>query len=339
MYSLSRICYGIRIHKRQAVQQELSRKMYLTKAIAYLLASLTPFVSFSSPMKLNNNFLNRSGELDGIYPTASDISSDGKYLFIVGYGKKSCEDKGDGLMVFDISDASKITKAASHCGLYFKPSAEALSILSESPYRLLVSAEGWNTAKICEFDPLSQDLSCDDEIYIDDFKSGKKMQENSGIDVARKDQIPLRKGDLWVMPDSSDKLWIYDEDCYKNGECGAKFKLKLPKYLNQAEDICINPCPEDNSKQCTYIADIGAGGSDKLYTISHDKLATLIEAKDQDEIKLSEWNEYNLRDLGKQTKDDSESFSTIVYKGEVYAVITYKNQKGLIETFKIIPKK
>ncbi len=95
--------------------------MNLTKTMAYLLASLTPFVSFSSPTRLDNNFLNRSGELDGIYPTASDISSDGKYIFVVGYGKKSCEGKGDGLMVFDISDTSKIKKTAAYCGLYFKP--------------------------------------------------------------------------------------------------------------------------------------------------------------------------------------------------------------------------
>ena len=309
--------------------------MNLSQITACLLTLVTAFAAFSSPLKLDNMKLNNNDALDGMYPTASDISSDGRYLFIVGYGKNSCEDKGDGVMVFDISKPNKINRVATYCGLYFKPSAEALSLLSENPYQLLVSAEGWNNAKICEFNVSTKDLTCDDEIYINDFKSGKKMQENSGIDIARKDQIPLKKGDLWVMPDSSDRLWIYDKDCYKNGECEAKFKLKLPKYLNQAEDICINTCPEDSSKQCTYIADIGSGGSDKLYTISHEKLATLIENKEQAEIKLKEWNEYNLRDLGKKIKDDSESFSTIVFEGEVYAVISYKNKEGLIETFKI----
>jgi hypothetical protein len=280
--------------------------------------------------------LNKNFALDGLYPTATDISSDAKYLFVVGYGRKACEQTGDGLVVFDISDSAKIEKVASYCGLYFKSSAEALSILSEYPYRVLVSAESMSTAKICDFNPTSKELSCDDEIYIDDFKSGKEMQENSGIDIAKEDYLPLKKGDLWVMPDSSDKLWIYDRSCYEQGECEAKLKIKLPKYLNQAEDICINSCPEDHTKQCTYIADIGAGGSDKLYTISHEKLASLIT--DDKKIYLNDWTEYKLRDLGKNIKDDSESFSTISFNGEIYAVITYKNKKGLIEAFKISSK-
>ena len=67
--------------------------MNLSQFTACLLTLVTAFAAFSSPLKLDNMKLNNNDALDGMYPTASDISSDGRYLFIFGTEKTPVKTK------------------------------------------------------------------------------------------------------------------------------------------------------------------------------------------------------------------------------------------------------
>ena len=126
-----------------------------------------------------------------------------------------------------------------------------------------------------------ESFSCAAGADIQDFGSGV-MRENSGIDTAtsRTDGV-AELGDLWVVADGGEYPHAYPGVLHFPQEsevaCEARTKVKLPRYLSQAEDISVNACAPGmglgGGDECIYIGDIGAYGTDTLYIIPYSSIS------------------------------------------------------------------
>ena len=310
---------------------------------------LRPFHGLALGTSGSNN------RLQDLNPTAADLSSDMKVLAVLGYGSRSCNGLVDGIVLFDLSKDEEVNTIGHHCGLYEKSSAESLAIIEYIPNEkvsVLVAAEQIHHTMICEADLKTSPASidCKNHTKFSDFHNGGEMQENSGIDVVGIHQSTssglIKPEDLWVMPDSSQFLWVYGYECYIDATLceDPKVKLTLPRYLQQAEDLAIAKCPNHDSEKgelCTYVGDIGRYGTSRLYVIPHKTVDDLLKGQEasSDEIPSLElnpcdWRYYNLDDYGKDWSD-SEAMTIFEKDQKIFALVIHKNSQGTLWSFEM----
>ena len=236
--------------------------------------------------------------LNGLYATGLDISSDGTYGVVLSYGNgKDCFTRYDAT-VFGAK------KTMEHCGLFNRNSAESIAIINEEPMTVLISAEGYKSYIICDWEGY---VYCD-KIENDSFiKSG--LKEISGMDFSK-------DGLLYAVNDNDKFLYVYKFMFYN---IEYLTKINLPWYLHQAEGLSIDQCFNDVlGRDCVYIADVGLYGTDNLFIYN---------------ISRRSWD---VRYLDFQEKGkDIESVGTTVIDGVVNLILISKTKEAKITVIQL----
>ena len=265
--------------------------MFKAYILLFLLLHPTYLLSFGLPDK------------DGMYITGMDVSKSLDALAVVGYGQGSCEGAGDGFMIYS-QGISMRQPYIKYCGLYFRSSAEAIAVYSESPLQVVITAEQHGESFLCEVDEDSGAVDCD-VFKTPDFKKGR-MAEVSGIDFDS-------RGRMYAHPDNGQYIFRYKARCAERGECKRDKEIKLPKYYHQMEDMSIEGCIDNPKDECIYIGDVGKGGTNDIIIYN---LRT---------------EQFSYKRFNKRKNVDTEAMTVYRDVEGTHIVLIHKDQQGSIE--------